>query len=579
MTSNELEIFKQSILDEVRVMMQTTGQVTQYIGARYVPLFAEPFNWNINKEYEPLTIVTNQGNSYTSRQFVPKGVDISDTSFWASTGNYNAQIEQYRQEVAAFDARITAAQNAADSKAPVNHATDSTEYGVGNAVNYGHVKLSDMSTPLDSDANDGIALTPATVNNQNKRNAVVMTLSGKKVVNGDWLPDGYSCQGMTTDGTNLLVAYHSQSDTQIKIAKIPVSTMNVASRTDVGTDGHFNSMEYANGKIYASAGAGGYVGDYTKMAIIDGNTLKLEKIVTLPDAFWTIGVNDFNLEGETILDFVVSQNQNATFKVFQMAKQNELQPVSTIFPQINPSVIDQDIHTTNMYIAKLFSSRNGYEVGHHISFFGWAGTPQITAMLDIPATEETEGIAIIGTTAYISTFDGDIYSFDISKVWFNEYKTSARYYDTPSPFTMFYSAYNGTEVFDTKHVVQEFTCAPCYDLQNMGTVIAEATSFNDTSISATHYHSGSNHYLVAEFTKLFANQIAHYSFKYLGSFSKGRYKFTFNEVKCSIINKTDGSVTTYNTLKDIEDNGYLNSGFYFTKLVAINTPWYGTIKL
>ena len=107
MTSNELEIFKQSILDDVRVMMQTTGQVTQYIGARYVPLFADPLDWSNTKEYEPLTIVLYQGNSFTSRQFVPKGIDISDESFWANTGNYNAQIEQYRQEVAAFDGRIT----------------------------------------------------------------------------------------------------------------------------------------------------------------------------------------------------------------------------------------------------------------------------------------------------------------------------------------------------------------------------------------------------------------------------------------------------------------------------------------
>lgn len=99
MNSNELEIFKQSILDEVRVMMQTTGQVTQYIGARYVPLFADPIEWNDQREYEPLTIVTNQGNSYTSRQFVPKGVPITNEMFWATTGNYNAQIEQYINQV------------------------------------------------------------------------------------------------------------------------------------------------------------------------------------------------------------------------------------------------------------------------------------------------------------------------------------------------------------------------------------------------------------------------------------------------------------------------------------------------
>lgn len=106
MTSNELEIFKQSILDDVRVMMQTTGQVTQYIGARYVPLFADPLDWSNTMEYEPLTIVLHQGNSFTSRQFVPKGIDISDESFWANTGNYNAQIEQYREQVAHMAAKV-----------------------------------------------------------------------------------------------------------------------------------------------------------------------------------------------------------------------------------------------------------------------------------------------------------------------------------------------------------------------------------------------------------------------------------------------------------------------------------------
>ena len=81
--------------------------VTQYIGARYVPLFADPIDWDSTKTYEPLTVVYNQGNSYTSRQYVPAGIDISNDTYWARTGNYNAQIEQYRSEVATFDDRIT----------------------------------------------------------------------------------------------------------------------------------------------------------------------------------------------------------------------------------------------------------------------------------------------------------------------------------------------------------------------------------------------------------------------------------------------------------------------------------------
>ena len=76
--------------------------VTQYIGARYVPNFASPIEWNNTRTYDPLTIVTHQGSSYTSRQFVPQGVDIANDTFWALTGNYDAQVEQYRQEVNAL---------------------------------------------------------------------------------------------------------------------------------------------------------------------------------------------------------------------------------------------------------------------------------------------------------------------------------------------------------------------------------------------------------------------------------------------------------------------------------------------
>lgn len=72
-----------------------------------MPLFADPIDWDKTKTYEPLTIVYHQGNSYTSRQSVPAGVDITDTTYWALTGNYNAQIEQYRKETASKLSNVT----------------------------------------------------------------------------------------------------------------------------------------------------------------------------------------------------------------------------------------------------------------------------------------------------------------------------------------------------------------------------------------------------------------------------------------------------------------------------------------
>ena len=89
--------------------------VTQYIGSRYVPLFADPIEWSNAKEYEPLTIVTHEGNSYTAKQFVPVGIDITNGEFWVLTGNYNAQVEQYRRETAAAQQSADAAQQSADA--------------------------------------------------------------------------------------------------------------------------------------------------------------------------------------------------------------------------------------------------------------------------------------------------------------------------------------------------------------------------------------------------------------------------------------------------------------------------------
>ena len=90
--------------------------VRQYVGARYVPVFADPLEWSSTQGYESLTVVLHEGNSYTSRQSVPVGIDINNTAYWAETGNYNAQIEAYRQEVMTYDGRITANANAIDAE-------------------------------------------------------------------------------------------------------------------------------------------------------------------------------------------------------------------------------------------------------------------------------------------------------------------------------------------------------------------------------------------------------------------------------------------------------------------------------
>lgn len=80
---------------------------SQYVGARYVPKFADPIEWDIERGYESLTIVTYKGESYTSKCPVPPGIDIKNTRYWALTGAYNAQVEEYKNQVKDLSQQVT----------------------------------------------------------------------------------------------------------------------------------------------------------------------------------------------------------------------------------------------------------------------------------------------------------------------------------------------------------------------------------------------------------------------------------------------------------------------------------------
>ena len=80
---------------------------SQYIGSRYVPIFADPIEWDIHRSYESLSIVTHDGESYTSKCNVGPGVDITNTRYWAKTGAYNAQVEQYKNEVKDLSSQVS----------------------------------------------------------------------------------------------------------------------------------------------------------------------------------------------------------------------------------------------------------------------------------------------------------------------------------------------------------------------------------------------------------------------------------------------------------------------------------------
>ena len=101
-TPQQIEQFLQEFFDVVGAR--------QYVGARYVPIFGrageDTVEWDDLAPYEPLTVVMHQGVSYVSRRYVPTGIQITDTDYWVETYRFNAQVEQYRQEVLSFQGQI-----------------------------------------------------------------------------------------------------------------------------------------------------------------------------------------------------------------------------------------------------------------------------------------------------------------------------------------------------------------------------------------------------------------------------------------------------------------------------------------
>ena len=53
----------------------------KYVGHRYIPIFEN--GWDKTRTYEPLTFVYYEGKTYVSRQLVPTNIEIENNDFWA----------------------------------------------------------------------------------------------------------------------------------------------------------------------------------------------------------------------------------------------------------------------------------------------------------------------------------------------------------------------------------------------------------------------------------------------------------------------------------------------------------------
>lgn len=194
-TQTDNAVVQGTVTDRAMVVPDIPPQGLMSIGPRVTPHFVKPVLWSALTTYHFFDAVRDaEGASYVAiKPEVPAGTELTDERYWFLWTDPNSQFAELSELVKTFNGRIT--QNTADiaTKAPNNHASKDTAYGVGNEVNYGHVRLATDDTPATSDANAGIAATPKTVKKlvENQKNGTVVIVGDSwSYAGSDWTKGG-----------------------------------------------------------------------------------------------------------------------------------------------------------------------------------------------------------------------------------------------------------------------------------------------------------------------------------------------------------------------------------------------------
>lgn len=173
-TQTDNAVVQGTVTDRAMVIPDVPPSGLESVGPRVTPHFVKPSLWSALTTYHFFDAVHDAaGASYVAiKPEVPAGTELTDEGYWFLWADPNSQFADLSELVKTFNGRI--AQNTAEinaeverateaekTKAPINHASEETIYGIGNASNYGHVKLATNDTPATSDANEGVAVTPA----------------------------------------------------------------------------------------------------------------------------------------------------------------------------------------------------------------------------------------------------------------------------------------------------------------------------------------------------------------------------------------------------------------------------------
>lgn len=331
------------ILEE---FFKTVG-TRQYIGARYVPIFGrkdeESIIWDNSAPYEPLTIVLYQGNSYTSRQYVPEGVEITNEEFWANTGNYNAQVEQYRRETAhALEVANTAQESAENAQDDIDKLLPKSSFTSENTVkDYIDSAIQAVQDDVQEVQNDIDTLLPKTA--FSAENTVEAQLNSIKNVINENVP------------YELTSKYISSIDAYVHMITIPMDKSDLPYLGINGIDYQY-ACEYAYNKSNAFLINGSLGTPRISKGFIDG-----ESRGQTPQGWYIMG---FDANGTPKITPDVS---------FQATAANLIaQGYVTAFPVWSPIVLNNQVYD---YESEIPSTDDDYDYifnkKHPRSVFGW----------------------------------------------------------------------------------------------------------------------------------------------------------------------------------------------------------------
>lgn len=263
--------------------------VREFIGARYVPIIVG--EWDKTRTYEPLMVVTYQGASYTSRQYVPADIEITNENYWVLSANYNAQVEAYRKEVRdilPYDEAPTEGSTKGVTSDGIKKAIDTAEQTNTTAIE------NEVTRARGAEEVNATAIAAETTRAKGAEQALQTSISDKMCSNDvaicspEFIMDGTGAQGFCFKKINgnvhfWLAKYTSSSSVTI-YHYANGSKVNEATFSKLG---HANQICYADGKLYV---AGEALPDDAPISVIDAQTL--EMLSTIDIHVWALDYYD-----------------------------------------------------------------------------------------------------------------------------------------------------------------------------------------------------------------------------------------------------------------------------------------------